>query len=261
MAKIFSEDAYCLGLLYSYLFAGKKMVLKDDLDAFYNTIEKNLENTDAFDLYATVWHDDEPCIYYPSEGKNGEVYYVLYPNFNIDRAKSKYIGCLSTQVLVATQKENALNCLGLQLKDGRICKRNNYHIGIVSAPTFMNQFIKKLKSGELKIETCPQVEEDSELTEEYIIKQLESYQKLLESEVIEKATNKLNIRDASYLIEKAKVAEIKKSEDHDRLSDEANVIIEEGRRREAKAWHDAQNYIVDYNEEGPVKKLVPNNKK
>ena len=61
--------------------------------------------------------------------------------------------------------------------------------------------------------------------------------------------------------EEAKVVEIKKSEDHDRLVDEANVRIEEGRRREAKAWHDAQNYIVDYNEEGPVKKLVPNNKK
>lgn len=112
MAKIFSEDAYCLGLLYSYLFAGKKMVLKDDLDEYYKAIEKNLENTDAMDLYVTVWHDD-PCIYYPSEGKNGEVYYVLYPNFDIDRAKSKYIGCLSTQVLVATQEKNALNCLGL----------------------------------------------------------------------------------------------------------------------------------------------------
>ena len=97
------------------------MVLKDDLDEYYKAIEKNLENTDAMDLYATVWHDDAPCIYYPSEGKNGEVYYVLYPNFDIDRAKSKYIGCLSTQVLVATQEKNALNCLGLQLKDGNIC--------------------------------------------------------------------------------------------------------------------------------------------
>lgn len=126
------------------------MVLKDDLDEYYKAIEKNLENTDAMDLYATVWNDDDPCIYYPSEGKNGEVYYVLYPNFDIDRAKSKYIGCLSTQVLVATQEKNALNCLGLQLKVGNICKRNNYHIGIVSAPTFMNQFIEKLKSGELK---------------------------------------------------------------------------------------------------------------
>ena len=84
----------------------------------------------------------------------------------------------------------------------------------------MNQFIKKLKNGELKIETCPQVEVDSELTEDYIIKQLELYQKLLESEVIEKATNKLIIRDANY------------------LKEEANARIEEG----------------------PVKKLLPNKK-
>ena len=187
MAKIFSEDAYCLGLLYSYLYAGKKMVLKDDLDAFYNTIKKNLENTDAIDLYA-IWYDDEPSIYYPSEGKDGEVYYVLYPELDINRAKSKYIGCLSTQVLVATQKDNALDCLGLQLKDGYICKKNINHIGVVSAPTFMNQFIGKLKSGELKIEICPQVEVGTELNEDFIIQQLESYQKLLNSELIEKAT-------------------------------------------------------------------------
>lgn len=52
----------------------------------------------------------------------------------------------------------------------------------------MNQFIEKLKSGELKIETCPQVELDSELTEEYIIKQLESYQRLLDSGIIDEAS-------------------------------------------------------------------------
>ena len=190
MAKIFIEDAYCLGLLYSYLYAGKKMVLKDDLAAFYNTIEKNLENTDAMDLYATIWNDDEPSIYYPSEGKNGEVYYVLYPEFDINRAKSKYIGCLSVQVLLATQKDNALDCLGLQLKDGHICKKNSNHIAVVSAPTFMNQFIEKLKSGELKIEICPQVEVGTELNEDFIIQQLESYQRLLDSEIIEKNTKR-----------------------------------------------------------------------
>ena len=185
MAKIFTEDAYCLGLLYSYLFAGEKMVLKDDLDAFYNTIEKNLENTDAFDLSITAWHDNDSSIYYPSTGKNGEVYYVLYPNFDKDRAKSKYIGCLSTQVLVATQEENALNCLGLQLKDGHICKKSIYQGGSVGSTTFMNQFIEKLKSGELKIEKCPQVE--TEFNEEYIIKQLESYQRVLDSGILEAA--------------------------------------------------------------------------
>lgn len=66
--------------------------------------------------------------------------------------------------------------------------KKNIQIGIVSAPTFMNQFIEKLKSGELKIETCPQVEVDSELTEEYIIKQLESYQRLLDSGIIDEAS-------------------------------------------------------------------------
>lgn len=187
MAKIFSEDAYCLGLLYSYLFANKKMVLKSDLDSFYNAIEKNLENTDAMDLYVTIGYDDEPSIYYTSEGKNGEIYYVLYPDFDIERAKSIYIGCLSTQVLVATQEKNSLNCLGLELIDGNICKKNNYNIGIVSSSTFMNNFIEKLKNGELKIETCPQVEVKTELTEEYIIEQLESYQSLLESEIIKEA--------------------------------------------------------------------------
>lgn len=192
MAKIFSEDAYCLGLLYSYLYAGKKMVLKEDLDAFYNTIEKNLKNTDVIDMYATIWYDNDPCIYYPSEGKNGEVYYVLYPDFDINRAKSKYIGCLSVQVLVAALEDNALDCLGLQLKDGNIYKKNNYHIGIASAHTFMNQFIKKLKNGELRIETCPQVEVNQELTEDFILEQLTSYQKLLDTAILNESTNKEN---------------------------------------------------------------------
>lgn len=235
MAKIFSEDAYCLGLLYSYLFAGKKMVLKDDLDAFYNTIEKNLENTDASDLYATIWHDDDPCIYYPSEGKNGEVYYVLYPNFDVERAKSKYIGCLSTQVLIATQKENALNCLGLQMKNGHISKKSNYHVGIVSAPTFMSQFISKLKSGELKIETCPQVEIGSELTNEYIVKQLESYQKLLESGIIDNATEERNIY--------ASCGNGNPENWDPELVDKDSDMLDELKE-----------------EQGPVKKLVPNKK-
>lgn len=185
MSKIFYEDAYCLGLLYSYLYASKNMVLKDDLDLFYDTIEKNLENTDAIDMYATIWYDNDSSIYYSSEGKNGETYYALYPDFDLERAKSKYIGCLSTDVLVASQKDNALDCLGLQLKNGHICRKEKQNIGIIGASTFMKNFLEKLKSGELKIETCPQIEVKSELTEEYIIEQLESYQRLLDSRLID----------------------------------------------------------------------------
>ena len=113
---MYSEDAYCLGLLYAHIYANKKMVLKDDLDKFHEIIEFNLRsmNKDINDTYATVWYDNDPSIYFVSEGKNSEIYYVLYPDFDLDRAKSKYIGCLSTDVLVASQKENALNSIDLK---------------------------------------------------------------------------------------------------------------------------------------------------
>ena len=81
-------------------------------------------------------------------------------------------------------------CLGLQLKDRHICKKNSNHIGVVSAPDFMDRFVKKLKSGELKIETCPQVEVGTELNKDFIIQQLKSYQRLLDSEIIGKATKR-----------------------------------------------------------------------
>lgn len=65
-------------------------------------------------------------------------------------------------------------------------------IGIVGGYSFMNEFMRKLKSGELKIETCPQVEIEEELTEKEIIKKLESYQKLLESGIIEDVAKSKN---------------------------------------------------------------------
>lgn len=187
MAKIFSEDAYCLGLLYAYIYSGKKMMLLDDLNKFYETIENNLADIDVMDIYATIWYDNQPRIYYSSEGKNGEVYYVLYPDFDLKKAKCKYIGCLSTQTLIASQKDNALDCLGLQ-KIERTIKRkeNNIHVGISNSVNFMNRFIEKLKNGELKIETCPKVETEEEFTEEYIKQQLEAYQRLLDSDLMKK---------------------------------------------------------------------------
>jgi hypothetical protein len=189
MAKMFVEDAYGLGLLYAYIYSGRKMVLLDDLNKFYETIENNLIDSDAMDMYASVWYDNDPSIYYPSEGKNGEVYYVLYPDFDLERAKTKYIGCISTEVLVASQKDNSLDCIGLQKVEGNIKrKEKKVYVGISGGNSFMKQFIEKLKSGELKIEICPQVETGEELTEEFIIHRLEDYQKLLDSGIIEEAS-------------------------------------------------------------------------
>lgn len=53
------------------------MVLKDDLDKFHKIIESNLSSMNKYinDTYATVWHDNNPSIYFVSEGKNSEIYY------------------------------------------------------------------------------------------------------------------------------------------------------------------------------------------
>lgn len=138
---MYSEDAYCLGLLYAHIYANKKMVLKDDLDKFYKIIEFNLRsmNKDTNDKYVALY-DNDPSIYFVSEGKNGEIYYVLYPDFDLDRAKSKYIGCLSTDVLVASQKENALNSIDLKKENGRIVNKKTNELRI---PTY--DFLKDVE--------------------------------------------------------------------------------------------------------------------
>ena len=127
MAKVYYEDIYNLGLLYVYMHSNgvQKMVLLDDLKKFYNTVEKNLEemNIDANDIYAGIWNSNDEPIYFVSSNKEGDVYYVLKPEFNLLAAKRKYIGCLSSEVIEASLMENALECIEPVMKQE--IKNNN----------------------------------------------------------------------------------------------------------------------------------------
>ena len=122
MSMLYSEDAYGLGLLYAYIYAGKKMVLKEDLDKFHEIIEFNLKNM-KYNETTSIWYDEDPSIYFVSEGKNNEIYYVLYPDFDLKKAKSKYIGCLPLEILIASQMENALNSIDLKKENERIVRK------------------------------------------------------------------------------------------------------------------------------------------
>lgn len=129
MARVYSEDAYSLGLLYVYQYSNKKqqMVLLDDLKTFHQAIESNLEKmvSKENNMYATVWYDNDESIYFTSSNKDGEIYYILKPRFDLERAKSMYIGCLSNDTLIASQMNNALSCLGLIKINGRIIPKRN----------------------------------------------------------------------------------------------------------------------------------------
>lgn len=65
-------------------------------------------------------------------------------------------------------------------------------IGISSSPSFLRRFFEKFRCGELKIETLPQVQVGKKFTgtEEEVNKELESYQRLLDSGIIEEAAKK-----------------------------------------------------------------------
>ena len=124
MAKIYSEDAYSLGLLYVYTYSNgmQKMAKLDDLNAFHNKIEQNLEDmeSDVLCMYSTMRYDDGDSIYFSSSDKDGNVFYILKPGFDKDRAITMYIGCLPTKVLVASQRDNALASLGLIKMEDKI---------------------------------------------------------------------------------------------------------------------------------------------
>lgn len=60
---------------------------------------------------------------------------------------------------------------------------------MILADDFMKRFMKKLENSEIKEETCPQIESGIELNEEFIAQEIEKYQALLESGIIERISN------------------------------------------------------------------------
>ena len=117
MARVFYKDIYNLGLIYAYKDSNgmQKMVLLDDLKKYYNAVEKNLDemNSDVSEnlIYASIWYDNDEPIYFISRNKEDEVYYILKPEFDLERAIGKYISCLPADVLKAALMENALECI------------------------------------------------------------------------------------------------------------------------------------------------------
>ena len=115
MSRVYYENIYNLGLLYAYIDSNgiQKMVLLDDLKRFHNTIEKNLEemHSNINDIYAGIWNSNDEPIYFISRNKEDEVYYILKPDFDLERSIGKYMSCLPADVLKASLMENALECI------------------------------------------------------------------------------------------------------------------------------------------------------
>jgi hypothetical protein len=157
------------------------------------------------------------------------------------------------------------------------------HVGICGGATFMN----KLKNGKLEIDTCPQVEVGPDISEEYVDEKLEAYQRLLDSGLIDGATDdkilyvrggngnpaNLNQKMVNRLYDMMQYQETCSYKGYGQDDDEIVTVylashLEGGiKQKNLDKVLDLMDEYVEIaeatskEEQGPVKKLVPNNKK
>ncbi len=112
MVRINDEDMYCLGLLYLYKYSNKTctMIKKADLDQFVKELEKNLITKEEM-TYIDQSIIEEP-IYFITNDKQQETYYILKPEVNMKQIEEKFY-VLPYEYYQALQKSNALKPLGL----------------------------------------------------------------------------------------------------------------------------------------------------
>lgn len=160
MNRMFSKDAYALGMYYVYALSNdeRTIVKLEDLKKFHNAIESNLEESKStsYDMYATVRHDNDKPIYSTHKDQNGEIYCILDPKFDSYKFGEKQVyfackdqngkmrgisyqkfdscksgreqvinlkNCLSKDVIKASMMPNALECLGIEIENKRKFKQ------------------------------------------------------------------------------------------------------------------------------------------
>lgn len=171
--KIYCEDAYCLGLLYTYMNTGISMVPYDNLIMYGDIVNKNIEDIEKNNVSLPLWTGEEEKIYSVVGDIDGNMYFSLLPDFDLDKAVSMHMGCLSSDALVASQMDNALSVLGLQKVDGKIVKKENDKDESID---YIGELIKALKDKRVRLIT-----ESQEFSEERIVAELERYQKLVDA--------------------------------------------------------------------------------
>ena len=180
MGQIYSDDAYCIGLLYGYMFGGKRKMLLKDLKKFHEAIEENLKDKCVLDMWCTTRYQ-LPCIYYKYNGKNNDVYLCLDLDVDIKKAINKYIYGFSQDTINASIQKNALACLGLRSKKGIIQPIVPEMKDRKVSNDFLDRFIDGIKSGEITIS-------DNTLSREFtnnrIVDELENVQESLNNNTL-----------------------------------------------------------------------------
>lgn len=124
MPKIGEQCAASLALLYNYEATnGMRLLLSyDKVKDYIKVVNNNLDEMGS-NINPMFNFDVFEQIYFYSCDEEGKGYLILKPDFDLTRARSDYLGCTPIDILIASQKENSLGVIGLQLVNGKIRKK------------------------------------------------------------------------------------------------------------------------------------------
>lgn len=121
--RTYFEDIASIALLYNYQATARMLLSYDKIKEYDEIINNNLDKMNSNINYINSL-DNSKSIYFYSKDENDKEYLILKPYFDFEKARYEYIGCLPLDIIIASQKENALEVIGLELVDGKLLKKD-----------------------------------------------------------------------------------------------------------------------------------------
>ena len=120
------EQSASIALLYTYAASnGTRLMLSyDRIKEFDLLVDINLDEMNSPMEYR-FWNNDLKKIYFYSKDECGKEFLILKPDVDIKKAQSEFIDYLPLVVIIASQKENALKKLSIELQNGQFVERIN----------------------------------------------------------------------------------------------------------------------------------------
>lgn len=116
------EDIASMALIYTNRALGNKMISYDKVEEFNRVINENLDLMNS-EIDPLLFYDEESRLYFHATDETGKVYLAIDPSADLKEAEHYHIGCLPLDIVIASQMDNALEVIGIELVDGQLVKR------------------------------------------------------------------------------------------------------------------------------------------
>ena len=142
------NQAASLALIYNYraTCGSATMISADTVIKYERVVNSNLKrmNSSVNDLTPDYLIDTDKLFYFYAQDADNNGYYVLKSDDKSVYRRERYIMGLPLDIVIASQKENALEIIGLKLVNGRIRKLENTMLTYYQEKTELSSLISKV---------------------------------------------------------------------------------------------------------------------